>query len=221
MTMSTTPDCLGPRQAILVVMKSTFTSGCSGTAKFAPSRLQLVILAEDVESECRAKQFSETLFVQVTDQCEGGANLWSFDALKISDVRYSAAEAARSADLVVVSVSGQHDLPAQVERWFELWKWLLDGANARLVALIEDSTTNSAESMGKALRRLAEEKEFELFVEPTLRPSPELVDAERERLAAGARWQRPYPHPMGIGRMMPPMKLDVFSFAAAAAGSMA
>jgi hypothetical protein len=204
-----------------MIMKSIFSSGRSGAAKIAPPKLELVILAEDTESECRAKQFSETLFVQVTDQCEGGANLWSFDALKISDVRYSAAEAARSADLVVVSVSGQHGLPPQMERWVELWKWLLDGANARLVALVEDSTANSADSICAVLRRLAEEKEFELFVEPTLKPSPELVDAERERQAVVNRWHKPYAKPVGSRGGTSPTDLGVFSYANAAAGLMA
>jgi hypothetical protein len=67
--------------------------------------------------------------------------MWNFEVLGIREARNAAASAARKADVVAVSVSGQLELPGMVQAWFDMWLWLLQDENPALIALFDSSTT--------------------------------------------------------------------------------
>jgi hypothetical protein len=73
--------------------------------------------------------------------------MWNFDLLGVREARNGAARAARKADIVAVSVSGQLELPGAVRAWLDMWLWLLEDENPALVALFDPSHTPNVASI--------------------------------------------------------------------------
>ena len=154
----------------------------------APPEFNIVIIYEDADAGRRAKRFSDRLLREIGDQFRCVRNLWSFDVLAITDVRNAAAGIARTADLVVVSASGERELAPQAEEWLDLWGWLIDGSTPALVALFENAEGEFTRQIRSVLSALARDKRLEFFPHPTSKPSAGFVNTELERLAGSSRW---------------------------------
>jgi len=152
-----------------------------------PPQLNMVMIYEDGKAGRRAKQFSDQFLHEVGGHCRCVRNLWSFDALSITRIRNAAAGTAQNANLVILSVSGEHALSPSVERWLDLWIWLIDEANPALVLLFENSNGRHAGAIRDSLRALAKQKPIAFFPQPTSEPSADLVRVERETLAGSSR----------------------------------
>jgi hypothetical protein len=89
--------------------------------------------------------------------------MWNFDILGIREARNGAVSAARKADLVAVSVSGQLELPSAVRAWFDMWLWLLEDENPALVALFDSSATPNVGSICAYLSSIARRAGIQFF----------------------------------------------------------
>ena len=168
------------------------------TSSFAPEsrffltdglpEFRIVMIYEDAAAGRRAQHFCDRLLHALGDGCEDVRNLWSFDVLSITHVRNWAVAAARTADLVIVSVSGKRELSCVAGEWLEMWAWLLDGTNPALLALIEDPVGPGVRSIRTGLRTLAKRKGLDFFAQSSFEPSPALVQNERTHLSDTARW---------------------------------
>ena len=168
------------------------------TSTFAPEsrsfrtesrpEFRTVMIYEDVAAGRRAKHFSDRLLHALGDGCEDVRNLWSFDVLGLTHVRNWAVAAARTADLVIVSASGQRALSREAAEWLEMWAWLLDDTKPALLALYHDAHGPGVRGISTALRALARRKGLDFFAQSSFEPSPALVQGERAHLSDTARW---------------------------------
>jgi len=181
-----------------LLLAACYALGLMNTATFPPEspalltaglpEFNIVMIYEDAAAGRRAKRFSDRLLCEIGDQYRCVRNLWSFDALSLTDVRNAAAGIARIADLVVVSASGDRDLTPQVGGWLDLWAWMIDGSTPALVALFENREGEITQRIRGKLSALARDKQLEFFPHMTSKPSAGFINAELERLAGSSRW---------------------------------
>jgi hypothetical protein len=104
---------------------------------------------------------------------------WNFEVLGIREARNGAASAARKADVVALSASGQLELPGTVRAWFDMWLWLLEDEKP---ALFDSSDTPTVSSISAYLSRIAQRAGIEFFsahpqvsLFPVVRPKEEAI----------------------------------------------
>jgi hypothetical protein len=107
---------------------------------------------------------------------------WNFEVLGIREARNGAASAARKADVVALSASGQLELPGTVRAWFDMWLWLLEDEKPALLALFDSLATPTVVSISAYLSRIAQRAGIEFFsahpqvsLFPVVRPKEEAV----------------------------------------------
>jgi hypothetical protein len=83
--------------------------------------------------------------------------------LGIREARNAAVGAARKADVVAVFVSGQLELPATVQAWFDMWLWLLEDENPALIALFDSSAAPNIAPISAYLSCIARRTGIEFF----------------------------------------------------------
>ena len=142
--------------------------------------LKTVLIYENFAVGVRARRFFEELVRASAKTLE--EQMWNFDVLGIREVRNGAASAARKADVVAVSVSGQLELPGAVRAWLDMWLWLLEDENPVLVALFDSSVRSNGASICAHLSCIAQRAEIEFFsahtqasLFPVVRPKEEAV----------------------------------------------
>ena len=132
----------------------------------ASLKLNVTILYECLDTGKHAKRFTDQLAAELADVESANRaldlNLWSFGVLGIREVRNDSVGTAATADLVILSMSGKHPLPAQVEAWVEMWTWLIDGHKPAVVALFTASDTRAGRTRSY-LRRAAVSKGLRFF----------------------------------------------------------
>ena len=120
-----------------------------------------LLIYENFAAGVHARRFFEAL-ARVSDKALE-EQMWNFDILGIREARNAAASAARKADVVAVSVSGQLELPGTVQAWFDMWLWLLEDENPALVALFDSSATPNIASIRAYLSRIARRAGIRFF----------------------------------------------------------
>jgi hypothetical protein len=139
-----------------------------------------VLIYENVATGARARWFLARLARASGKTLQ--EQMWNFEALGIREARNGAASAARKADVVAVSVSGQLELPGAVRAWLDMWLWLLEDENPVLVALFDSSVRSNGASICAHLSCIAQRAEIEFFsahtqasLFPVVRPKEEAV----------------------------------------------
>ena len=112
-------------------------TNCSATkvCEITAPIFNVTILYESLDASTHAKQFSDQLATGVAANRVVCLEQWDFRFLGRRPVRNAAASAAAAADMVILSMSGENPLPAKVERWIEMWTWLIGGRKPAVVAL--------------------------------------------------------------------------------------
>lgn len=151
-----------------------------------PPKFNIVIIYESAQAGRHAKQLSDELLNNIGDSYQCVRNLWNFDVLGIADVGEAAADVARSADLLIVSASGEHELSPHVEKWIELWAGLASGARPAVVALFQNANGRYTDKIHLALWAMAEQAAFEYFPHASAQPRAALIREERKHLAHAA-----------------------------------
>ena len=139
-----------------------------------------VLIYENVAVGARARWFLERLARASGKTLE--EQMWNFDVLGIREVRNGAASAARKADVVVVSASGQREFPGAVRAWLDMWLWLLEDENPALLALLDSSDSPNVASIRAYLSGITQRagigffsahRQVSLF--PVVRPKEEAI----------------------------------------------
>ncbi len=125
-------------------------------------KLSVTILYECLDTGKQAKRFTEQLADEEAANRALDLNLWSFRVLGMREIRNDSVGAAAAADLVILSMSGKNPLPAQVEKWIEMWTWLIDGHKPAVVALFSTPDTSGGD-IRAYLRRAAVSKGLKFF----------------------------------------------------------
>ena len=121
-----------------------------------------VLIYENFAAGVHARRFFEAL-ARASDKALE-EQMWNFEMLGIREARNAAASAARKADIVAVSVSGQLELPGTLQSWFDMWLWLLEDENPALIALFDSSATPNIASIRAYLSCIARRAEIEFFL---------------------------------------------------------
>jgi hypothetical protein len=139
-----------------------------------------VLIYENVTAGARARCCLERLARESGKTLE--EQMWNFDVLGIREARNGAASAARKADVVAVSASGQLEFPGAVRAWLDMWLWLLEDENPALLALFDSSATPTVGSVHPYLSRIAQRAGIEFFsahrqvsLFPAIRPKEEAI----------------------------------------------
>jgi hypothetical protein len=139
-----------------------------------------VLIYENLAAGARARWFLERLARASSKTLE--EQMWNFDVLGIREARNGAASAARKADVVAVSVSGQLELPGAVRAWLDMWLWLLEDEDPALVALFDSSARPIVTSICAYLSCMAQRAGIEFFsahrqvsLFPVVRPKEEAI----------------------------------------------
>ena len=150
-------------------MNAQFTnaSATEPLKKTAPV-FNVAILYESLDASTRAKQFSDQLAPGVAANRVVCLDQWDFRFLGRRPIRNAAASAAAAADMVILSMSGENPLPAKVERWIEMWTWLIGGRKPAVVALFASQHPESGR-IRAYLRRGAASKGLIFFPETACR----------------------------------------------------
>jgi hypothetical protein len=124
--------------------------------------LKAVLIYENFAVGARARSFFERLALASDKTLE--ERMWSFDVLGIRQERNGPASAARKADVVAISASGQSELPSAVRAWLDMWLWLLEDENPALIALFDSSATANVASICSYLSCIAQRAGIEFFL---------------------------------------------------------
>jgi hypothetical protein len=150
-----------------------------------------VLIYENVTAAARARCWLEKLAQESGKALK--EQMWNFAVLGIREARNGAASAARKADVVAVSASGQLEFPGAVRAWLDMWLWLLEDENPALLALFDSSATPTVGSVHPYLSRIAQRAGIEFFsahrqgsLFPVVRPKEEAIwpeSVERDLLS--------------------------------------
>ena len=165
------------------------------TRRRAPApKLSVTILYECLDTGKQAKRLTDQLADEEAANRALELSLWSFRVLGMQKFRNDSVGTAASADLVILSMSGKHPLPAQVEEWVEMWTWFIGGHQQdrpAMVALFAAPDTQAARTRAY-LRRAAVSKRLKFFphticaVDNTARDENLSLDGGRKAEGPGA-----------------------------------
>jgi hypothetical protein len=99
--------------------------------------LAMVVIYEDFATRTKAFEIYERLVNFNDKDVRFDATWWKSDHLRHPDVFFEAVAAARRADLLIVSIHAEAELPIPVKEWISCWvnrRQKLDGALAVLVS---------------------------------------------------------------------------------------
>jgi hypothetical protein len=105
------------------------------------SPFTVLVAYEDLDTGKQAKRTCDILEQRLGLDFKLSTQMWKFDVLNIPKLREMATNDAISADLLMLSMHGEHDLPDAVKDWIDAW--LAQGARAiALVALLQSEREN-------------------------------------------------------------------------------
>lgn len=96
----------------------------------------LVVAYEDTFTRDRALRLYDHLAQQLLNDYDFQCSWWKFDHLVNPTLRHQAADAAASANMVILSLHAQDEVSPLHRTWIEEWLPLRDSGTAALVALI-------------------------------------------------------------------------------------
>ena len=82
---------------------------------------KLVIIYDNMGSGKHANHFCENLLRELGDTTLGVKDLWSFKVMDVPHARHEAAEAAAMADVVILALDGDVEIPDVIKTWMEEW----------------------------------------------------------------------------------------------------
>jgi hypothetical protein len=132
---------------------------------------------------CAAISRARDLQFELARRCRGEvkihASSWNFSLLAHPRLREQAAAESTNADMAVIAVRGNDDLPAYLQVWLKHWISAKAGTSAALVALLDPRASSDGEQniIGRCLRRMAESAGIDFFcnLDSARIPTPELV----------------------------------------------
>ncbi len=137
--------------------------GAAGAERLA---LNVVEVYQDPELGLRARQTLEQIVRRLEADAEVQVSVWDFDVLRERTLRQRAATQAAEADIVIVAMHGQGELPPSVNSFFEWWFGLKGPEPCALVLSLDEAAEGrpGAAQMVETLRAAARLAGVEVFL---------------------------------------------------------
>jgi len=119
---------------------------------------KIVLLHDDPVSGVRGASVLERLAGQLeTEQGKFDTDIWKFDVLRHPDLREHAATRIREADMIIISATGNAELPDHVQSCLETALSQRPERAAAMVALLDQDLIGGGElsQLGAGVRQLA------------------------------------------------------------------
>jgi hypothetical protein len=133
-------------------------------------RLTVSAVHEDSATGARAAEFCETLSRCLGRTCAINKELWLLTELRTAQLRSIAAAEAAVADVVIISVHHGEILPAEVNKWIELWLKQRRARPAVLLALFDPLYLGTSSSIQAFLRDVAKRGHMEFLARSEEKP---------------------------------------------------
>jgi len=148
-------------------MNALVTKLQSNRSGEAPKHLYAIAVAEDVSTCSRVKEFCRDLGRDLSPDCELIKHIWLLQQLRFPKLRAIAADEVFSADLIILSVHCEVELPAEIREWVELWLGRRHDHRAVFLALLDQfcGPEDPAKPMHPYLEEVAEKGDLELVVQ--------------------------------------------------------
>ena len=130
--------------------------------------INVVLVYEDYATGLRAKRLYDDLCRQLEPECEVNQSMWKFEVLGMPRLGVVAAEEAAEADMIIISMSGENELPGKVRDWLETWVGEKAGQSSALVALFDEveEEESQIEAIQSHLRQVARRGGMSFFADP-------------------------------------------------------
>ena len=127
----------------------------------------VVIAYEDFATGKQAKRACDFLVANLSHQWQVASQMWKFEVLSIPELREIAAKDAAMADLIILSIHGDDELPVGVKDWVEMWRGY-EGDAVALIALFDSPTGHAghAQATHAYLEDVAKRQQMEFFAWP-------------------------------------------------------
>jgi len=126
----------------------------------------VVVVYEDAVTRDHAMQLCNRLTEEFKGDLQFQCTWWGTKYFCDRDIARHAAEAARDADLIIVSVHDQ-ELPAGVKAWFESWPALRTASEGVLVAIGTPDETGVMPVQDQFMRLVAQQAKLDFLALPS------------------------------------------------------
>ena len=96
-------------------------------------------VAEDIATHHRAKAACRELTTLLGHECEVIMHVWLLPELRFSELKAIAADEAFAADLIIISIHRDTQLPDEIRDWVDLWLERPRAHPAIVLALLDDA----------------------------------------------------------------------------------
>ncbi len=159
----------------------------TSTEHLMPEVFSVVVLYEDRETRDRVLDVSRHMEAQVGGEIQLRFSWWRFDFLADAELAQDAANAAATADMLLVSAHPGRGLPLTFTQWVEAWLPKRGSQESILVALIGSEHDSQDDAATQYLRVVATRARMDYLAKP-LSPS-----STTTRLSSTALSQRTEP----------------------------
>jgi len=101
--------------------------------------LYALAVAEDITTHHRAKAACRELTTLLGHECEVIMHVWLLPELRFSELKAIAADEAFAADLIIISIHRDTQLPDEIRDWVDLWLERPRAHPAIVLALLDDA----------------------------------------------------------------------------------
>ena len=125
----------------------------------------VVIAYEDYEADTRARHMMDRMALQLGTEFRILTDDWKFEMIDDRRLRSHAVQAAAGADMIILAVSGDGELPAHIKDWFEQWTLSPRAERVALVVLhrLEQDTLDEIPSLRRYLQSISAPRGIDLF----------------------------------------------------------
>jgi hypothetical protein len=174
-------------------MNTTVINSIPQATRWEPKfPFDLVVAYEDTTTRDRAMRLYDHLAQQLLDDYDFQVCWWKLDHLENPKLCEQAADAAAGANMVILSLRDDRDLPGAFHRWIDVWVSRKDNRKSALVLLLgaKGHATDDARQLQTRLQQLARQAKMDFFAHAYELPEPDLASAA-DSLARRARTVTP------------------------------
>jgi hypothetical protein len=128
-----------------------------------PAPFNVVIIYEDFGTGKRAKKGLDHVTEELGDDLEFRYTMWRFDVLQDPKLNVLAIPALAEADLLIISLRGEGQLPAKIRVLISEWLGNKSNSDCALVVVFEGTATDTDSSVYACLANLAREHGLDFF----------------------------------------------------------
>jgi hypothetical protein len=135
-------------------------------ARWEPKHpFDLVVAYEDTPTRNRAMQLYDHLAQQLLEDYDFQCSWWKLEHLRDRGLREESADAAADANMIILSLRGDRELPTVFKPWVESWLTRKDNHKSALVVLIGDQAgpKTDAASLQTYLQQIARRAKMDFF----------------------------------------------------------